>query len=284
MWTIAAPAVFVVLWSTGFIAAKAGLPFAEPLTFLVLRFVPVAVLMIAVAFATRAPWPRGAVEWGHVAVVGVLMHGAYLGGVFLALSLGLPAGIVSLIVGLQPIVTAFAVGPLLGERVAARQWLGLMLGFAGVVLVLLDRLHFDGATELAVGLALVALLGVTFGTLYQKRFCATVDLRSGAVIQYTAAGLVLLPPALALETMHVEWSAALLVALAWLAFVLSVGTVSLLWILVRRGAAARVASLFYLVPPITALFAWALFGETLGALALAGMAVAAVGVALVQKG
>lgn len=284
LWKIAAPAVFVVLWSTGFIAAKAGLPFVEPLTFLVIRFVPVAALMLAVALATHAPWPDNPAQWGHSALVGVLMHGAYLGGVFLAIAHGMPAGIVSLIVGLQPILTAVVVGPLLGERVRPRQWLGLALGFGGVVLVLLGKLTLDGATAAAAGFALVALAGVTFGTLYQKRFCATVDLRSGAVIQYTAAGLALLPLALIGETMQVDWTAELVVAIAWLSFVLSVGTVSLLWVLVRRGAAARVASLFYLVPPITALFAWALFGETLGPVALAGMAVAATGVALVQKG
>lgn len=273
-----------MLWSTGFIAAKAGLPFVEPLTFLVIRFVPVAALMLAVALATHAPWPDNPAQWGHSALVGVLMHGAYLGGVFLAIAHGMPAGIVSLIVGLQPILTAVVVGPLLGERVRPRQWLGLALGFGGVVLVLLGKLTLDGATAAAAGFALVALAGVTFGTLYQKRFCATVDLRSGAVIQYTAAGLALLPLALIGETMQVDWTAELVVAIAWLSFVLSVGTVSLLWVLVRRGAAARVASLFYLVPPITALFAWALFGETLGPVALAGMAVAATGVALVQKG
>ena len=166
------PPLFVFLWATGFVFTKLGMPYVEPMTFLVVRFAPVVLLMAAVALATRAPWPSDAAEYLHVAVVGILMHGGYLGGVFMALQLGLPAGIVSLIVGMQPILTAFAVGPLLGERVAPVQWLGVGLGFVGVALVLADKLDFDRAGAAAVAPALVALLGVTFGTLYQKRFCA----------------------------------------------------------------------------------------------------------------
>ncbi len=283
LWTATAPAIFVLLWSTGFIAGKAGLPYAEPLTFLALRFAVVAALMLLVSLAVRAPWPRRA-DVGHIAVVGLLMHGAYLGGVFTSLWHGLPAGLSALIVGLQPLLTAFVVGPRLGEHVSRRQWAGLVLGLAGVTLVLFDKLAFDRATIWAVLLSLLALLGITGGSLYQKRFCAEADLRSGAVIQYAAAGLVMLALAWPLETMQITWSLEFIVAFSWLSLVLSLGAVSLLYLLIRRGAAAKVASLFYLVPPLTALFGWFLFGETLGPLALAGMALAAVGVALVQRG
>ncbi|HJS30411.1 MAG TPA: DMT family transporter [Alphaproteobacteria bacterium] len=282
--TAIAPGIFVVLWATGFIAGKAGLPFAPPLTFLTLRFAAVTLLMVAVVALIRAPWPRSWAAVGHIAVVGLLMHGAYLGGVFTSLDHGLPAGLSALIVGVQPLLTATVVGPLLGERVSARQWLGLGLGLAGVAMVLADKLTFDRGAFAAVLLSVLALLGITAGTLYQKRYSAHADLRTGAVIQYAAAGAVMLPLALSLETMQVDWTWQFAAAFAWLSIVLSLGAVSLLYWLIRHGAAAKVASLFYLVPPFAALFAWLLFGETLGPAALAGMVIAAIGVAMVQRG
>ena len=282
--TAIAPGIFVVLWATGFIAGKAGLPFAPPLTFLTLRFAAVTLLMVAVVALMRAPWPRSWAAVGHIAVVGLLMHGAYLGGVFTSLDHGLPAGLSALIVGVQPLLTATVVGPLLGERVSARQWLGLGLGLAGVAMVLADKLTFDRGAFAAVLLSVLALLGITAGTLYQKRYSAHADLRTGAVIQYAAAGAVMLPLALSLETMQVDWTWQFAAAFAWLSIVLSLGAVSLLYWLIRHGAAAKVASLFYLVPPFAALFAWLLFGETLGPAALAGMVIAAIGVAMVQRG
>lgn len=278
------PALFVVLWSTGFIASKAGLPFAEPMTFLVARFAFVTVAMLAVALVVRAPWPASWREVGHIAVVGLLMHACYLGGVFAAIYHGMPSGLAALIVGLQPVLTATIVGPLLGDRVSARQWLGFVLGLCGVALVLWNKLAIDSAGLVAIGFAVLALVGITLGTLYQKRFSAFADLRSGAVIQYAAAGLAVAIFAVQFETMHIDWTPQFIAALAWLSLPLSLGAVSLLYILIRRGAAAKVASLFYLVPPVTALMAWALFNETLGPVALAGMAVTAVGVALVQRG
>lgn len=283
LWTAGAPAVFVVLWSTGFIAAKAGLPFAEPMTFLALRFALVCAVMLPVSLLAGAAWPDRATA-GHVAVVGVLMHGGYLGGVFASIAHGLPAGLSALIVGLQPVLTACIVGPLLGERVRPLQWAGFFFGLVGVGLVLAGKLSFDRASVGAAALSFVALVGITAGTLYQKRFCAGVDLRTGAVIQYAAASLVVLAFALPTETMHIEWTAQFVAALVWLGLVLSLGAVSLLYLLIRRGAAAKTASLFYLVPPFTALFAWLLFDETLSALAIVGMALAAAGVALVQRG
>ncbi|MBI3708236.1 MAG: DMT family transporter [Proteobacteria bacterium] len=283
VWTALAPAVFVVLWATGFVAARVALTGAPPLTFLALRFGVVAALMLVVSLAGNAPWPRRPAQYGHIAVAGLLIHGCYMGGVFTALFLGMPAGISALIVGLQPVLTAAVVGPLLGETVGTRAWAGLLLGMFGVAMVLGNRLDFDRATVGAVILSGVALLGITVGTLYQKRFGGGVDLRSGAVVQYAAASLAMLVLAAPLETMRIAWSAAFIAAFAWLAVVLSVGAVSLLYLLIRRGAAAKVVSLFYLVPPVTALIAWAMLGEALGPLALAGMAVTAVGVAIVQR-
>ncbi|HTP82206.1 MAG TPA: DMT family transporter [Alphaproteobacteria bacterium] len=285
-WTALAPAVFVVLWSTGFVAAKTGLAYAEPFTFLFARFAIVTAAMLIASLIVGAAWPRG-VMVGHIAVVGLLMHASYLGGVFTAIMLGMPAWLIALVVGLQPILTATVAGPLLGERVSGRQWLGLVLGFGGVAIVLVEGTGFAGAGGFggaAIAASIVALLGATGGTLYQKRYCAHVNIWTGAVIQYTAAGAALLVPACLFETMHITWSGPFIASMAWLTVVLSVGTVSLLYLLIRRGAVSKLASLFFLIPPTTALIAWAMLGETLNARALAGMAVAAVGVALVQRG
>jgi drug/metabolite transporter (DMT)-like permease len=273
----------VLLWSTGFIFSKLGMPYTQPLTFLVVRFAIVVALFGALCLALRVPFPPAA-QWPHVAVVGIALHGLYLGGVFVSIDWGLPAGISALVVGLQPLLTGAVVGRLLGERVALRQWLGLWLGLAGVLAVLWEKLALEGVALAAVWPSVVGLFGITVGTLYQKRFCPQVDVRSGAVLQYAAALALLLPAALIFEPMTVVWSVDMLVAMGWLVVVLSLGAVSLLMVLVRQGAAAKVASLFYLVPPATAVLAWLLFGETLGTVALVGMAVAAAGVALVQKG
>ena len=281
LWLQSMPGLFVLLWSTGFVSAKFGLPYAEPLTFLLLRFLLVVVLMLPLALAMRAVWPRSLAQVGHVAVVGVLMQGGYLGGVFCSIHLGMSAGVSALIVGIQPILTAFASAPLFGERLHARQWSGLVLGFGGVLLVVTGRSALSGITLATLALSLLALASITAGTLYQKRYCGVVDLRTGSVIQFCAAGVVVLPLALAFETMRVHWSVEFICTLAWLALVLSIGAISLLYILIRKGAATKVASLFYLVPPTTALMAYAMFGETLSATAMAGMMLAAAGVALV---
>jgi len=280
-WLQAMPGLFVLLWSTGFVSAKFGLPYAEPLTFLLLRFLLVVALMLPLALATRAAWPRSLAQVGHVAVVGVLMQGGYLAGVFCSIHLGMSAGVSALIVGVQPILTAFASAPLFGERLRARQWSGLVLGFGGVLLVVTSRSALTGITPATLALSLLALISITAGTLYQKRYCGAVDLRTGSVIQFCAAGLVLLPLALAFETMGVRWTAEFIGTLIWLVLVLSIGAISLLYILIRKGAATKVASLFYLVPPATALMAYAMFGETLSLAAMAGMVLAAIGVALV---
>lgn len=281
---VGVPALFVVLWSTGFIGARLGLPHAGPLTFLALRYALAAGLLALVALATRAPWPRRPAEIGHYAVAGLLVHGVYLGGVFVGISLGVEAGVSALIVGLQPLLTAAFAGILLGERVAPRQWAGLGLGLLGVALVLAPKLGRGPGDALGALACVAALFGITAGTLYQKRHGAGMDLRTGSVVQFTAAGLATAPLALLFEDTGVEWTGEFVFALLWLVLVLSLGAVSLLYVLIRRGAAARVASLFFLVPPCTALIAWPLFGEALGPMALAGMALTAVGVALASRG
>ena len=279
------PLLFVALWSTGFIGAKLGLPYIEPLTFLGLRFAIVTVLMLAVVALVRAPWPPAGRAWGHIAVSGLLVHGVYLGGVFMAIGHGLPSGITALVVGLQPLLTALVAGALLGEKVRPAQWVGLGLGFSGVALVVAGKVATVPVGALTGMLlpALVALLGITAGTLYQKRFCPSFDLRTGSVIQYLPCAIAMAVLAYATETMAITWSGEFVFALGWLVLVLSLGAVSLLNLLIRRGGAVNVASLFYLTPPTTALIAWAMFGETLTSWALVGMALAAAGVWLARQ-
>ncbi len=277
------PAVFVFLWSTGFIGAKFGLPFAEPFSFLAVRMAIVAVLLNLIALAFKAPWPKNLRSVLHVAVAGLLVQGAYLGGVFASIDAGLSAGLSALIVGLQPALTACVVGPLLKERVTPRQWLGVLLGFVGVVLVVANRIEVGGGAWTGIGLAAIALLGITAGTLYQKRFCADMDLRSGSAIQFTVTCLAMTGLAFALESREIQWTGEFVFAVAWLVVVLSLGAVTLLYILIKRGAAAKVASLFYLVPPVTALMAFFLFDERLGAQELIGMGIVVAGVALVTR-
>ncbi len=279
------PWVFVAMWSTGFIGAKFGLPYVEPLTFLLVRYLLLVVILLPIALIGRITWPSWSLA-GHIAVAGVLVHGVYLGGVFLAIAHGLSAGLASLVVGLQPLLTAVVVGPLLGERVALRQWFGLILGLVGVGLVVGEKLFLANAVGFsAVGMILAAgsLVGMTLGTVYQKRYCGGMELRSGTVIQYVAAAIPTAIGAYAMESMKITWSGEFIFALLWLVLVLSIGAISLLMVMIKRGAVARVASFFYMVPPVTALVAWALFDERLGLMALAGMAIAVAGVALVVR-
>jgi drug/metabolite transporter (DMT)-like permease len=276
---LAFPGLFVLLWSTGFIAAKYGLPYAPPFKFLFYRFLFVAALMGVVSLATRAPWPGPPLQWLHVAVVAWLVHGAYLGGVFVAIAQGMPAGTAAMLVGLQPLLTVVLAWLWLDESVSARQWLGLALGLAGVWLVVQHRIGFE-ATGASLVAVTVAVIGISIGTLYQKRFCARVDLRSGAVVQFVACALAYAPLAFLLEERAVAWTPSFALALGWSVCVLSVGAISVLYWLLRHGAAANVARLFYLVPPVTALQAYVLFGEALTRAALGGMVLIAVGVAL----
>jgi len=271
----------VVLWATGFIGARLTMPHAEPMTLLALRFAIAGTAMAALALAFRQAIPRGA-ALGHQAVAGLLIQATYLGGAFGAIRLGLEAGATALIVGVQPVLAAALAGPVLGERVSARQWAGLLVGVAGVLLVVSEKLGDGLGTLPAVALAGLALVAISVGTLYQKRFCAGQPILSGTAVQYAVSAAACLALALLLETMRVEWTGELLLGLAWLVVVLSLGTVTLLYWLIARGAAAKVASLFFLVPPVAALMGFLLFGERMGGRALLGLGLAALGVALVN--
>ena len=273
----------MLLWSTGFIGAKLGLPYSEPLTFLALRMAIVVTLLFVLAIVGRAAWPRDAATAGHNAVAGLLVHGGYLGGVFSAIHLGLSAGLTALIVGLQPLLTAVAAGLWLKERLTPRRWLGFALGLVGVVLVVWDKVAVANLSPAALGLAVLALISITAGTLYQKRYGGSVDFRTAGTIQYAAAGVALGALAWGTESMQVQWTGQFIFALLWLCLVLSVGAISLLYFLIRRGEASQVSSLFYLTPPVTALMAYGLFGESLSWLSIAGLALAAVAVAMVVR-
>jgi drug/metabolite transporter (DMT)-like permease len=272
----------VLLWSTGFIVAKNAAPHAPPLTFLLWRFGAAVLVLLPLIAATGAPWPRTPAAWLHVAAVGVLLQATYLGGVWWAIAEGMPAGASALIVGLQPLLTAFIAGAL-GERASGRQWLGLVLGFAGVGLVLSDRFTLQGVGLAPVAANVLALVGITAGTLYQKRFGAGVDLRTGSAIQFGASFLVMLPIVLASGRLGVDLSGEFWFALGWSVLVLSLAAMALLLTMIRRGRATEVASLMYLTPPATALLAWALFGEALGVKAWMGVVIAMAGVALVLR-
>jgi drug/metabolite transporter (DMT)-like permease len=278
-----APFLFVFLWSTGFIGAKFGLPYADALSFLLVRYFLVIGLMTALALATRAPWPSDPRRWLHIGISGVLVHAFYLGGVFVAIQHGLPAGITALVVGMQPLLTAFGAGMFLGEKVTPRQWGGLALGLVGVFLVLSGKVAADAPLDAMLIPAVVALLAITAGTLYQKKFCPSFDLRTGAVIQFLpTAALTALAIALFGE-FRIDWAPPFIFALGWLVLVLSLGAISLLNLLIRSGSAVNVASLFYLTPPTTTVIAWLLFDETLSSAALAGMVLAVGGVWLARK-
>jgi len=277
------PLFFVFLWSTGFIGAKYGLPFADPLSFLLARYILVIGLMGSLAWLTRAPWPPAPLQWLHIGVSGVLVHAVYLGGVFIAIKHGLPAGITALVVGMQPLLTALGAGWLLGEKVSRRQWAGLALGFVGVGLVVSGKFGEAAALGPMLLPAVVALFGITAGTLYQKRFCARFDLRSGSVIQFVPTALLTALAITLFGEFQVAWDGQFIFALGWLVLVLSIGAIGLLNLLIRSGSAVNVASLFYLTPPTTALIAWALFSETLSLVALAGMLLAVSGVYLVAR-
>ena len=239
--------------------------------------------MTVIALATRAPWPQEPVQWLHIAVSGLLVHAVYLGGVFVAIKHGLPAGVTALVVGMQPLLTAFGAGWLLGESVSRWQWAGLALGFVGVGLVVSGKFGDGAALGPMLIPALVALLGITAGTLYQKRFCAQFDLRTGSVIQFVPTAIVTAIAIALFEDFHIEWTPDFIFALGWLVLVLSLGAISLLNLLIRGGSAVNVASLFYLTPISTAVIAWAIFGEKLTLTATAGMLLAVSGVYLVAR-
>jgi len=275
-----APALFILIWASGYVVAKAAAPHAEPLTFLLWRYLGTTALMLLLVIASGVRWPSGR-DAAHLAVAGIAMQACYLGGVWVAISKGMPAGISALIVNLQPVLTA-ALAFLVHERVSPRQWLGVALGFGGVVLVVWQRLVLAGTPLLLPTLLCVfALLAMTGGTLYQKRYVPHFDLRAGQAIQAVASIVVTIPFVLAFESLRIEWNRPVILAMLWSVLVLTGGGISLIFVMLRQGRATTVTSYMYLVPAVTALMAWAMFGESLSPLALAGMAVSLLGIWLV---
>ncbi|MCZ8251811.1 MAG: DMT family transporter [Hylemonella sp.] len=285
----AMPLVFVLIWSTGFIVARYGMPHAPPLSFLAWRYVLSILCFLPWILLARVAWPATRAQWLHLGVTGVLMHAGYLGGVWAAVKAGMGSGLVALVVGLQPVLTAIWLSSR-GSSVTRRQWLGLALGFAGLTLVVARKFGAGGeATAFNMGLAVLALLSITVGTLYQKQFVAPCDVRSANAVQLLAALVVTLPLAL-FETEAVRWVDAhgavnweLAGAMAWSVLGLTLGGSSLLYLLIQRGAATSVTSLLYLVPPTTALMAWMLFAEPITLTTIVGTALTALGVSLVVR-
>jgi drug/metabolite transporter (DMT)-like permease len=277
----AAPAIFVVLWSTGFIATKYVVNNADPLTYLAIRMALVVGLMGVIAVIARPKWPDR-IGIAHSVVAGILVHGFYLGGTAIAIAHSIPAGLSALIPGLQPILTSTIANRWLGERVTPVQWSGLLLGLAGVVLILHDRPMSGeaGWGWLASG---VSLVSITLGTLYQRRYCGKIDWRAGNVVQYVGVTIFFAAAAWLFEDNEVHWTAEFTLALGWLVVVLSIGSIGLLYWLIRHSAATSVASLFYLVPAVTAVMAYVLFGERLDRIAIGGMIACAAGVFLVNR-
>lgn len=277
----AAPAIFVVLWSTGFVATKYVVNNADPLTYLAIRMALVVVLMAGIVVIARPRWPDR-IGIFHSAVAGILVHGFYLGGTAIAIAHSIPAGLSALIPGLQPILTSTIANRWLGERVTPLQWAGLLLGLAGVVLILHNR-PMSGEAGWGWFASGVSLVSITLGTLYQRRYCNAIDWRAGNLVQYVAVTMFFGLGAWLFEDNVVHWTREFVLALSWLVVVLSIGSIGLLYWLIRRSAATSVASLFYLVPAVTALMAYVLFGERLDAIAIVGMTACAAAVFLVNR-
>lgn len=278
----AMPAVFVLIWSTGFIVARYGMPNAPPMKFLVVRYALSMACFLPWIVLARVKWPVSRSQWAHLAMTGIFMHAGYLGGVWAAVKAGMGSGLSALIVGLQPVLTAVWLAAT-GGKIAARQWAGLGLGFLGLMLVVSRKFGQGGEADwVNMSLAVSALFSITIGTLYQKRFVTPCDVRTANVVQLGAAFLVTLPLAL-LEVEVMHWNAELAGSMAWSVLALTLGGSSLLYLLIQRGAAASVSSLMYLVPPSTAVLAWLLFAEPITAVTVAGTLLTAVGVALVVR-
>ncbi len=282
-WVRAMPVVFVLIWSTGFIVARYGMPYAPPLKFLAVRYALSVLCFLAWAWLARVAWPTGRSQWAHLAVTGILMQAGYLGGVWAAVRAGMGSGLVALLVGVQPVLTAVWLS-MHGSPISRRQWAGLAFGFAGLSLVVSHKFGEGGeVSALTMALALMALFSITAGTLYQKRFVGPCDVRSASAVQLAAALVVTLPFA-ALESDSIQWNLSSGGAMAWSVLALSLGGSSLLYMLIQRGTATAVTSLLYLVPPCTAVMAWLLFNEPFTALTMTGIAMTAVGVSLVVRG
>ena len=280
------PWVFVWIWSTGFIAAKYGLPYSEPFTLLSYRFVITLFFLLILIVYKKSPWPETRLDFFHLLIAGVLIHGVYLGGVFQALKWGMPAGLGAMVIGLQPVGMALVAGVLLKEEVSKKQWIGLIMGLVGLYLVLFDSLDFteqiafDGFPIWAVFAVVISLFSISIGTIYQKRFCSNMNLYSGAWVQYFSASILCILIVLFFENGEVSWSRTFILAMTWQVLGLSIGAILLLMTMIKKNALASVGSYFYLVAPLVAIQAWFLFEETIGISALAGVALISFGVAI----
>ncbi|MCB1384099.1 MAG: DMT family transporter [Notoacmeibacter sp.] len=276
-----APPLFVALWATGFIGARYAMPWVEPFSFLAVRFIiSAALIALLMIWFSGKPLTRSLAF--HSVIAGMLMHGVYLGSVFWAIRNGMPAGLSALIVGLQPLITAFIAVPVLGDRVTVRHWTGLIVGFVGVTIVLWPKIGVIGAgvNAATLGASVLSVLGMSAGTIWQKRYVQGANMLRGTLWQYLGGALVAIPMALVFEERTVVINGDTVFAMAWLVLVLSLGAIFLLMYLISQGAISKVASLFYLVPACTAVFAWYLFGEQLSVIQMAGIAVTSFGVAL----
>lgn len=283
-----APALFVLLWSTGWISAGYAAPHAEPLTFLVVRYAAAGVVLLVLCWFAGASWPKRGADWGHAIVSGVMLHGIYLGGVWWAIDAGLPTALSGLIAALQPLLTAMAAPFVVGERLTRAQWLGIAFGLSGLLIAIVPRLvglHWQELSTAAVPILVnvIGMLGVTFGTIYQKRYLQASDLRSTAMLQYIGALAFTVPLAFLLEDVRIQWNAELVIAMLWSVFGLSIGAVVLLLYVIRRGQVSRAASLIYLVPPAVAIEAYLLFGDRLTTPMIVGTIIVVVGVFLTNR-
>jgi drug/metabolite transporter (DMT)-like permease len=272
--------IFVLIWSTGFVIARLAMPYVEPATFLFWRFAGVIAAMAALSLVWRISWPSWS-QIKHIAVAGMLLQFGYLLGVWFAVRLGMTAGLVAIIVGLQPILTAWFAA-WISEKVSSRQWIGLCFGFAGVALVVAEKIGFNHIPLVSYILAFIALLSITFGTLYQKKYCPVFDLRAGSSIQFGISAILCFFCMYFFETGVMVWNVPVVTALLWAIFPLSIGSISLLFMMIRKGAATKVTSLLYLTPPTTAVMAWLLFDEPFTLLMALGLCLTMTGVVLVN--
>lgn len=277
------PFLFIVMWSSGYVAGKIGLPYSGPYTLIFIRFSSAALILLAVALTTKAPWPKTLKQYGHLIMVGLLIQALQFSGLYSGLKLGVTAGVSALIVGTMPIFTALSAGYLFNEKISSRQWVGLATGLVGVGLVVSNKIGFGAASLAGYGAVVLALVGITLGSLYQKRFCVGMDLRTGGFVQLVTASVVVFVLAQHFENLQVEWTTGLILSSAWLSIVNSIGAISLLFILMRQGEASKVASLFYLIPSVTALMGFFVLGETLSSTALVGFFVTAGAVYLTTR-
>ena len=278
-----ASAFFIFFWASGFVAAKFGLPYTKPLTFLMLRFGLALFILFSINLIWPFRWPNRSISILHIVIAGLLVQTTYLIGVFYGIFLGLSTGVMALIVGLQPLITGCLASPILGEKLVFKQWLGLGLGFVGLGLVVAEKIDLSSQSLWGIMFAGLALLGITLGTIYQKRYCIGIDIRAAVTIQNAASCMFVGILAVLFEPLHIEWTTQFFIALTWSAFGLSVIAIALYFFLVQRGATAKVTSLIYLSPPTTAIMGWLMFEETFAIPALLGLAIAAAGVAIVNK-